>query len=204
MAVEGDEARYQAIAAEFDRIRSEVLEREKELESLKRMAPSSTQATEEEEVEAAMAVFDDITRIATDDRARGEINPLLVKLGLRLGLSLAPAIKGKKREVRQLVGGVMAFGEGRLPVPLYGSHNGEPAEEGMDQRGHRVALGEEGGPLGLAPPDATNMGDRDLRGEAGAELSSTPADLGRLDHTRSLNGQREGISFTRDNRGGGI
>jgi len=36
-----------------------------------------------------------------------------------LGLTFGAAIKGKSRVVRRLVGGVMTFGDGRLPVPLH-------------------------------------------------------------------------------------
>ena len=52
------------------------------------MSTAGSRATMQEEVEAAMAVFDDITRIATDERkpAARSIR-MLVKLGLRLGLT---------------------------------------------------------------------------------------------------------------------
>ena len=82
MAIESNDDQYQALGTEFDRIRAEVTEIEKRLETQRRESSAGSRATAEEEVEAAMAVFDDITRITTDEQARGEINPLLARLGM--------------------------------------------------------------------------------------------------------------------------
>src|SRR5262249_43650535 len=82
MATEQDDARYQALCAEFDRIRAEVSGVAIRLDSRRKASTAVSRTTLQEEVEAAMAVFDDITRISTDEQARGEVNPLLVKLGV--------------------------------------------------------------------------------------------------------------------------
>lgn len=39
---------------------------------------------------------------------------------LRVGLWFGSTIKGKKREVRQLLGGVTKLGDDELPIPLHG------------------------------------------------------------------------------------
>jgi hypothetical protein len=62
-------------------------------------------------------------RRALPARARAQISPLLEKLGVRLGLTFTEAIKGRKRKVRKLVGGVMAFGGQLLPVPIHGANH---------------------------------------------------------------------------------
>ena len=82
MAIELNDDQYQALGTEFDRIRAEVTEIEKRLETQRRESSAGPRATAEEEVEAAMAVFDDITRKTTDEQALGEINPLLARLGM--------------------------------------------------------------------------------------------------------------------------
>ena len=77
-----------------------------------------------------MALLDDVGRIASDESARAEVNPMLESLGLRIGLTFGEGVKGKKRVVRRLLGGVMAFGGTPLPVRMHGAANAEfgPAE----------------------------------------------------------------------------
>jgi len=57
------------LGTEFDRIRAELTEIEKRLATQRRESSAGSRATAEEEVEAAMAVFDDITRITMDEQA---------------------------------------------------------------------------------------------------------------------------------------
>ena len=45
---------------------------------------------------------------------------MLSQLGCRVGLSFVESIKGKKRVVRKLAGGIIVFGNGELPVPIHG------------------------------------------------------------------------------------
>lgn len=204
MAIEPDEARYQALGAEFDRIRAEVADLERGLVSQSRASSSGASRTVEEEVEAAMAVFDNITRITTDERARGEINSLLVRLGMWLGLNFIAAIKGKKRAVRQLVGGVMAFGQDQLPVRLHGARNADALGGTLSGRGEDMFPD---AALGAMRPGAPE----EMEDSGGPYGQRTLADHGSVksvfvqnENTRSLEGQREGVSFTKDSRGGGI
>src|SRR5207247_2150448 len=118
MARETSDLRYEALGEEFDRIGAELGAAEKELEAELRRRPAKAAATPEAEVEAALAVLEDVTRIATDTNARAEINPFLKKLGVWIGLHFVSAVKGKKRVVRRLQSGVITFGKNTLPVPL--------------------------------------------------------------------------------------
>ena len=88
-----------------------------------RSRQSSQQSDPDRDVEAALSLFDDLERVTADSTARAQISPLLEKLGVRLGLTFTEAIKGRKRKVRKLVGGVMAFGGHPLPVPIHGANN---------------------------------------------------------------------------------
>jgi hypothetical protein len=80
MAIESNDDQFPASGTEFDRIRAEVTEIEKRLETQRRESSAGSRATAEEEVEAAMVLFDDITRLTMDEQARGEINPLLARI----------------------------------------------------------------------------------------------------------------------------
>jgi hypothetical protein len=71
------------------------------------------------QAEAALGLLDDLTRITSDPAARAEVNALLRRLGLRIGLTFSSIVKGKKRVVQRLASGRMVFGDGPLPVPLF-------------------------------------------------------------------------------------
>ncbi|MBI4305431.1 MAG: recombinase family protein [Chloroflexi bacterium] len=123
MAREKDDARYDALGEEFDVISADLQAAERELEGKQRSCPAVVERSPETEADAAMALLDDICRITSDDRARAEINPMMKKLQAWIGLNFTGAIKGKKRAVRRLLSGIMTFGDGRLPAPLYGADN---------------------------------------------------------------------------------
>jgi hypothetical protein len=65
----------------------------------------------------------EITKKVADPKARGEVNPLLRRLGVWIGLPFTSVAKGKKRLVQRLQSGMMTFGERGLPVPLFGVDN---------------------------------------------------------------------------------
>jgi DNA invertase Pin-like site-specific DNA recombinase len=204
MARESDDARYEALAREFDQMHADVAQLEMHLESRRRAAAASGPATVAEEVEAAMLLFDDITRITTDDRARAEINPMLVKLGLRLGLNFAQQIKGKKRVVRGLVGGVLTFDDSRLGVPLHGAQNISSSRGALDELNLADPTRHaQGGPQGLADKDVVVQGDGSERGDGRIDLSIPGPKLSKP-RKRLTESRREVTSFSKVNRGGRI
>ncbi len=185
MATEQDDDRYQSIARQFDAIKSELKTAERTLEDREKLHKPQAQRSPDEEVELALQLVEQFKRAASDQSARCGISPLLEKFGVRLGLNFGAGIKGKKREVRQLLGGVITFGGSPLPVPIHGRDNrsdehsgcsnshGQTAKESADiKSSHRIA--------GLAP----------ITGDG----SQAPAVSGN-------DRQHEGVSFTKVSRG---
>jgi len=201
MALEKNDDRYTAIAGEFDGITRELQSAVKELEAIQRSNPPSTTRTPDEEVDAAMALLDDIRQITTAEKARTEINPLLKKLGLWIGLTFGSAIKGKKRVVRKLLSGLITFGGAGLPVPLHGSSN----LQGPDGHCDQLATSDSEEDHSCQKGAIEGIGQVDVDGKtekAGkSELALIPADFALHRNAQSDLGQPEGISFTKDSRG---
>lgn len=107
---------YKAVVAELEAAAATIGRLEAEQTIVQAQAP-------EQQVEAALALLDDIGRITTDPQRRGAINGLLQRLGVRIGLQFVSTVKGKKRQVQQLVSGRLVFGDAPLPVPLFGKDN---------------------------------------------------------------------------------
>ena len=173
-----------AIATQFDNIKAELKTAERTLEDREKLHQPQELRPPEVEVERALQLVGEINRVTGDKSARGSIRPLILKFGIRLGLNFGAAMKGT-REVRNFLGGVIAFGNKPLPVPIHGynnrddgdpgqcNSNGQTAKESADTlKSDRIA--------GLAPI----MGDG----------SQAPAVSGN-------DRQHEGVSFTKVSRG---
>jgi DNA invertase Pin-like site-specific DNA recombinase len=95
---------------------------------LAKLPPPAAQepANIDAEVEAAMALFDEIERLADSPTATEAISVMLERIGLRIGLYFEEGRKGT-RPVRKVVRGVIALGDLPLPVPLYGEPQVFPA-----------------------------------------------------------------------------
>lgn len=184
MAREDDDRLYEALRREFLTINTELDDADRRLADAAGSLKKTPALTAEEETDKAMSVLDDIDRITSDPQARADINPLLVRLGVRLGLLFAEAIKGKKRKVRKLVGGIMTFGDAPLPVRPHGKDN---REDDADVR--KEVLTEETSGEGS---------DAEAHGAAGkgAPTASVPTALGSCG--------REGISVTKGGRARGF
>jgi hypothetical protein len=201
MALEQDDARYAAIAEEFDKIQGELRSAENELAAVQRFHPATTPKAPEAEVEAALAFLDDLRRVSADDGARAHVNPLLQRLGIWIGLQFGSQIKGKKRLVRRLLSGVVTFGNRHLPVPLHGPSNLQVPHEGCPHGGGNEPAPGVSGPGVPGPIRKCEEG----RGEKEATETSASAPIPVASSyellTRSGLGQTEGISFTMANRG---
>jgi hypothetical protein len=209
MAREADDARYEAIAAEYDRLRREVRSAEAALASWRR-GPAAAAATVEGEVEAALGLLDEIERLSSDEAARTEVNPLLESLGVRIGLTFGGTIKGKKRVVRRLLGGVMVFGGAALPVRPHGAANlgcSVPAPcRGHGGAGYRVAEGVDGPAGGVHRAPGSAGGGRSECREGGAAVAGgdrVPIRAARtgIYPARPSGSRAEGISITKESRG---
>jgi hypothetical protein len=123
MARERDEQIYERLKHQYREALSQLAEMAETIKRAEVSAIVREAACPEKQVEAAMALLDDVARVATDTNARTEVKALLKRLGLWIGLTFQPAIKGKKRAVQQLVSGQIVFGDGKLPVPIFGQDN---------------------------------------------------------------------------------
>ncbi|HEY7308435.1 MAG TPA: recombinase family protein [Gemmataceae bacterium] len=214
MARERDDNLYAALAGQYQAAQAELREVEEALRRQEAAQATVEARLPEVQAEAALALLDDVRRITADPAARGEINPLLQRLGLRVGLTFASTVKGKKRVVRRLLSGRMVFGDGLLPVPLFGKDH---VEDGPHGCAHVLAA-----PGGAAGESASNQerlpdGDRAIpkaesdviveksrekkqSDEKGAFPSSAAA-VGDRSPDRRNKSQPEGISITKVSRG---
>lgn len=186
LATERDEARYAAIAEQFDLLQKEAVTKEAEVAKLRRSSPANPRQSIEEEVDAAMRLFDDIERLCDNPSARPEIAELFQKLDVHIGLQFGAAVKGKSRKVRLLLEGVVAFGGAALPVPTYGPNNRDPGSTGFSK------------PV-LPPRDLEENTGCHRDGAAGEPL--VRGDQSALPAAPDVYHRPEEISFTKVNRG---
>ncbi len=169
--------------------------------------------TPQEMADAALAVLDDVERVAPNAAARVEVYQLLRRLGIRIGLTFGSVVKGKKRVVQRLLGGRMVFGDAPLPVPPYGrDYIGDDPRRGVPPKltatriQGRLATDQEAqfsavANAGQGPSDVVreNGGRKGPRAEGGSTLASAPDPV--LPTARPIVSQPEGISTTKDYRG---
>ncbi len=213
MAREKDDALYDALRRQHESGRSQIEDVRQRLVKLESEQAASASRTPEEEAEAALSLLDDVTRITDDPKARAEVNPLLGRLGVWIGLRFADAIKGKKRVVRRLQSGVITFG-GTPPIAIHGADNTGDAPGGCRQP-PSPALGrdEQGADKqnnlpagGLSEPaaasDVFDGSGRVERQQAGAgQTCPAPAADSPCGHARPSGSRPEGISSTKVSRG---
>jgi hypothetical protein len=101
MARERDDALYTALTRQFQAAVAESTAVEAAIRKLETDREAAQMRSPEEQAEAALSLLDDVARISTDPQVRAEINPLLHRLGVRIGLNFAGVIKGKKRVVQK-------------------------------------------------------------------------------------------------------
>ena len=199
LATEKDDSLYQALRNEYKELDQELGAAHGRLNQEQRAQSVPARTDPDQDVAAAIALLDDIERITTEPPARAEVNNLLVKLGIWLGLSFTGAIKGKTRQVRKLASGVLTFGDAPLPVQLYGDDNADPPGEdggGSDDR-HDPRPGTQRKEV-VDQKRSLSAGGRTTAGLDGTEPIQAP-DV--VDQTASpTNCRREGVSFTKVHR----
>ena len=153
MATEESDVRYKAIAGQCDEIRAELADTEKLLDEAKQ--GKRRKGAIDEEVDAALSLVDDLNRVTEDRGAHAESVPANA-LGVRIGLTFGPTVKGEKRVIQRLLGGIVAFGNTPLPVPLVGANRDlppsvdtteKPAASGRGRTGTAQSTLGDGGPL---------------------------------------------------------
>lgn len=114
MAIEEDSQIRATIRDEYITLKSELDEARRQLDAAQ-LPEVSAATSPEQEVESAMRLLDSIRLVATVDSARAQILPLLERLKLNIGLRFTEGLKGTKRRVRRLAGGIIAFGDNPFP-----------------------------------------------------------------------------------------
>ena len=121
MARERDDALYAALSRQFQAVFNDRRSLQARLEELKnRPTIVYARTSIEDQVDGAMSLLDQIALVAGNPEARQDAASLLNRIGLRICLRFAPAVKGKKRIIQKLVSGIIVFGDRPLPVPLFG------------------------------------------------------------------------------------
>ena len=131
----------------------------------------------------ALQLVDEINRVTGDKSARGSIPPLILKLGIRVGLYFGAAMKGT-REVRKFLGGVIAFGNKPLPVPIHGRDNRDDGAPGQCNSNGQTAK---------------ESADT-LKSVRTAGLASITGDGSQAPAVSGNDRQHEGVSFTKVSR----
>ena len=130
MAREQDDALYAALSRQYQAVQADLAAVAESIRQQEAAAVTVESRSPEAQVEGALALLDDVARITADPAARAEINPLLKRLGLWIGLQFRPVVKGRTRVVQRLASGRMVFGDGPLPVPLFGKDRVEDRPPG--------------------------------------------------------------------------
>ena len=91
-------------------------------ELTKRPAVVTVAVSPEEKVDALMLAIDELAAVTVDETARQRIRPLVLQLGIWIGLDFEGYTRGK-RPLRRLRRGVIAFGQENLPVRVHGAQH---------------------------------------------------------------------------------
>jgi len=121
LAVESDKALAGVFREEFQRLHQRAAETRKQIEGLE-SAERLPDSTPEKKAKKALQLLDRLEVLATVPEARGQINALLKKLQVWVGLEFH-GVQWGKREVRRLRRGAISIGGYHLSVPLHGRDN---------------------------------------------------------------------------------
>ncbi len=139
MAIEQDDVRYEALSQQHKQLHDELAAARARHDAAQDNSLATAERSVEGEVEAALNLISNLGRVASDDTARADIGPLFQSLGIRVGLSFAPTVLGSKRMVQTLIGGLVAFGNAALPVPIFGHNNCATKQIGEGQEDEHAA-----------------------------------------------------------------
>jgi hypothetical protein len=178
LAVERDDVRYEAVARQYGLLKQELRETEAAIGSKRQN--SAPHRSIDDDVKVALELLDAITGLTAKAEARNALPDLVQRLGVRIGLTFAPGIKGTKRQVRVLVGGILAFGDQELPVPLFGRQR----VDGLPVRPDS----------GQPEPDTT---DRSFFAQQGGVVAVSGEEKPEMAPPGLFESQQEGISYTK-------
>lgn len=182
MAIEKDDEIRAAIREEYMRIKGELTEARRQLDTIP-VPEADSVSSPEQEVELAMRLFDEIRLVATDGNARAQILPLLERLQMKIGLRFVDGLKGPKRHVRRLAGGVIAFGDDPFSkLPSSPPALGDPVNDSLGAPSRDGAV-------------------RQRTKSISTEKAASGSLLRLSDAAHFETRQQEGVSFTKVSRG---
>ena len=179
MATEKDDTRYAAIAKAFDGFLAEKEAVIREIALLSAPVAEVTPRNPEEEVDRLMESIDDLAVIAADRGTIQRLRPLVLRLGIYIGLDFEERMWGK-RPVRKLRRGVIAFGEENLPVPIHGHSRVPEAAGDAGAIEQDPALARRQGPCGEVRPFGGKGSEipRTDQSDSGSEPTRTGTNVG--------------------------
>ena len=116
MAVERDDAAYEMLKREYSRLTGEVTNARAELAKATAALSVAEELSVDEEVEAAIRIARHLAVALQDPANREEACDAFRRLGLQIGLTFGAQKFGPKRIVRRLKGGVVVYGDAKLPA----------------------------------------------------------------------------------------
>jgi len=192
-AIEENPRLRKAIKEEYLRIEADLEVARRELEQAVITAQRANAKSPEEDVDNAMRLLEDIRHIAQDRSAREGIPQVLERLGLRIGLQFTEGIKGRKRHVRRLIGGVMAFGDRLRPYRGLAKDDAHPGEGKATEDCDCVDRQEQ--------KKSTRRSSRETEKGRSRRKTTPEGDALPAGPVRPTKSPREGISFTKGSRG---
>ena len=157
LAIEEDPGLREAVRDEYRQINQQLSDAKQQRDEITR--PAASAGSVEAEVDQAMALLDDIDRITTDPSARADIPRIVNQLQLWVGLNFVEGIKGKKRRVRRLTGGVIGFGPMTISGAVADTKTDEPATLPAPGDGTAMAQNQQDAGWAVQPADDENRRD---------------------------------------------
>ena len=130
MARASEEVVFKAIECEYLIKNGELEEARKRVERLGSQVVTVEATTPEQEVAAALRLFDEMERITRDAGARGEIQQLLKTLNLNVWLRFGARPTTGGRVVRVVESGILTIGDGPNPRPMHQEVDGTQPPSG--------------------------------------------------------------------------
>jgi lysozyme family protein len=131
MARATSDGQFRAVSKEFDRLQEQERTLEGQLWAARQEAESERN-TPGTDVDAALAVLDQLASLAEEPESLAAVGTLFTRLNARMFFRFAPAQWGR-RPVNRVSGGVVTFGATPAPIKLYDGPTGRRALSGRPE-----------------------------------------------------------------------
>src|SRR4051812_16986171 len=97
--------------------------------------PCSDGGSAESEIDATLALFEEIEQVTYDPAGRTQLPSMLRRLNLHVFLNFAAGVKRKQRAVRVLAEGLITTGDAELPIRPYGGDKDGKGRSAANRQG---------------------------------------------------------------------